>query len=150
MECAMVSVKVVWPFGSFMSREYSTFAPVSARDIGSLALDQVTCEPNPESIVIESADSEARVKQPKQPLEGRLIPAVGRGGQENEVALLILGQAAQEFESLLTPLVCAYTGVCLIHHDGIGAGAGKAVATLVGLDIVQANHRDRVSIEEGL
>ena len=87
------------------------------------------------------------IEQAQQPVECRLVAAVRRGGEQNEMALAILGKPLEQFEALLPALVRADAGVRFVDHDQSRAGAREAVAAPLGLDVVEADHGERIGIE---
>ena len=86
----------------------------------------------------------------EQPVESGLISTVWRSGQENEMALLILGKPFEQFKPLLPALMRTDARMCLIDNNGLGTGSCKAVAPLVCLDVVQAHDREGMRVEERL
>ena len=66
------------------------------------------------------------------------------------MAFGILGQVLQKLEPLVPALMRADTGVGFVHDDQAGTRAGKAVAALISLDVVEADNCVRMGVEEGL
>ena len=71
-------------------------------------------------------------------------------GQQQQVALLVIGEPLQKFEPLLASHVGSYTGMGLVYDDELGASTSETLATLFGLYIVKANDGIRVRSEKSL
>jgi hypothetical protein len=82
---------------------------------------------------------EVTVEEAQQPVEGGLITAVGRCGQEHHVAGRGLSQTAQEVIALVAALTSRGAGVGLVHDHQLRAGAKKLVAASHVLDVVKAD-----------
>ena len=77
------------------------------------------------SVVEPSAPAKSRIEQAEQPVERRLVAAVRRRGQQEQVALMVLGQALQQLEALLAALMRADAGVRLVDDRPTRAGTGE-------------------------
>ena len=71
-------------------------------------------------------------------------------GQHDERTLGITRQPGQKIKALLFALVGADAGMCLVDHHHLRAGLGEIVATFFSFDVVQANNRERMHIEQRL
>ena len=75
-------------------------------------------KPHAESPRSSSAPSaKLLIEQAEQPIEGRLVAAVRRGGQQDQVALRVLGKTLEQLEPLLPALVRADAGMRFVDHD---------------------------------
>jgi hypothetical protein len=75
---------------------------------------------------------------------------VRRRGQKDHPAIRIPRQTLQETEALLPTLVRSDARVGLIDDDEIRAGAREAFAAFFCLDVVEADDREWISLEQGL
>jgi hypothetical protein len=66
------------------------------------------------------------------------------------MSLAIFGQALEQREALLPALVGAHASVRLVDHDQSRTSTREAVAPPLSLDVVEADHRERVGLEQGL
>ena len=71
-----------------------------------------------------------------------------RRGQHDDSAVRIGSEALEKCEPLLLALVRAHAGVRLVNDHEIGASPGKSLATLLGLDVIQADNRKGKCVEE--
>jgi hypothetical protein len=133
-----------------MPRECAIFSPISASDVNALALDQVTRKSNPGRFIVQSTKHEAWIEQPKKSIKCGLIAAVRSGSQEDHVAFRVRSQTPEELKSLLTSLVSAYASVSFVDHHKAWASTSEAVSALVRLNVIEADNREWVGVEQGL
>lgn len=88
-----------------MAWERTVFAPIFACDIDALPLNEMSRQANPRMFIVECAQRETRIEEAEQPVKGSFIATVRRGGEENEMALRIIGKALQKLEPLLPALM---------------------------------------------
>src|SRR5262245_40250687 len=117
MESAMSLGEVVGPLCRVVAGECPLLAPITAGDIDAPALHEMAGKTRAVLLAVERAFSKFWIEQAEQPIECRLVAAMGRGRQQHQMALRIGREALEEFEALLTALVRADAGMRLIHHD---------------------------------
>jgi hypothetical protein len=66
------------------------------------------------------------------------------------MALTIFGQALEQLESLLPVLMSTDAGMCFVDDHELRAGSGEALAALLCLNIIEADNRVGICIEQGL
>ena len=91
----------------------------------------------------------ARVQQGQKVVERCFIARVGRGGEQDQVAVRVAGQALQQFEAQLLACAAAGAGVGFVHDDAFRRGGDELLAVALALDVVQAYHHDGVVVEQG-
>ena len=90
---------------------------------------------------------EVWAQQTEQVVERILIAAVGCGCQQHHVARRVLCQTLEQLVALLSALTRVGAGVCLVNDDEFGAETLEGFTPPIGLDVVQADHGERVGIE---
>ena len=73
-----------------------------------------------------------------------------RRGQKDHPPVRVPSQPRQKLEALLPPLVRADAGMRFVDDNEIRAAPGEAFAALLGLDVVEADDREGIGIEQGL
>jgi hypothetical protein len=73
-----------------------------------------------------------------------------RGGKQDQMTILVLGESSQKLEALLLPLVRSDASMRFIDNDGSGARASEAIAALISFDVVKADNREGVRLKDGL
>src|SRR5438477_12219 len=111
-----------------MARERSLLAPFPAGDVDSPALHEMTREPSASGVGVERTIRELIIEKTEESAERRVVAAVWRRGQQNEMPLGILRETPQQLEALLPILVGAHAGVRFVYHDKRRTGSREAVA----------------------
>ena len=150
LEIEMRLRKSVGGLRRFMLWKSPVLVPLPRNEIDPLALHEMSRQTFPIAGVFEIHRAKGRLDQRKKAAERVLITRVGGGGQKNHPALWIAGKASEQLETLLLALVGSHTGMGLVHDHEIGACPRKAFTTLFGLDVVEADHRVGVGIEQRL
>ena len=89
------------------------------------------------------------IEQTEQVVERFLVAAVGRRGEQHQVALWLLRQTPQQLIALLAAATLASrTGVGLIHDHELAAAAQEALAIAIALDPIEAHHREGDHVED--
>ena len=71
-----------------------------------------------------------------------------RCGEQQQVALRVLGQALEQIKAQLLTRPTAGTGVGFVHDDALWRDAQKVFPVALALDVVQADHHDGVVVEQ--
>jgi Arc/MetJ family transcription regulator len=96
---------------------------------------------------------ERLVEEADERAEGAFVAAVGRGGDEDQVAERILGEADEELVALVAGTAgvgIARAGVGLVHDHELGAGAEKLRPVPLALDEVDRDDGVIVELEDRL
>ena len=93
---------------------------------------------------------EVRGKQAEQPVEGRVVAAVRRGGEHDEVSRRAGRQAPKQLVALMPALAGRGARVGFVDDHEVGARLEEVVPPLPGLHVVEADHRVRVHRENAL
>ena len=94
---------------------------------------------------------ELLVEQAEERAEGLFVAAVRRGGDQDQVPRLVLGDAPQQLEALLAPAPDAAgqrAAVGLVHDDELGALADEVLGPARGLDEVGGDDGEAVAVED--
>jgi hypothetical protein len=150
MECTMFSTEVIRTLCCFVPGEYAIFSPISASDVNALPLDQVTRKSNPGRFIVQSTKHEAWIEQPKKSIKRGLVAAMRSGSQQDHVAFSVRSQTPKELKPLLTSLVGAYASVSFVDNHKTWASTSEAVSALVRFNVVEADNREWVGVEQGL
>ena len=84
-----------------MAREGPLFSPVSPGDVDAPSLHEVASETDAGGLAVKRDAGEFVIEQAEQAIECGLVTAVRRRGQQEQVALLVLGQSLQKLKALL-------------------------------------------------
>ena len=87
VECSVVVVELVGPLGGLVAREDALLAPVAAGDVDPPPLHEMAREPRAVRVAVERAFGKSAIEQAEQPIEGRLVAAVRRRGEQDQMAL---------------------------------------------------------------
>ena len=134
----------------FVLGKCAVLVPFPRNEIDPLALHEMSRQTFPIAGVFKIHRAKGRLNQRKKAAERVLITRMGCCGQKDHPALWIAGKASEQFETLLLALVGSHTGMGLVHDHEIRACPREAFTTLFGLDVVEADHRVGVGIEQGL
>src|SRR5699024_1144993 len=96
---------------------------------------------------------EVGVKEPKEIAEGTLITRVRGGGDEDEVAILVVSKFAEQAVALGATLRSTWTvigdaSVGLVHDHQIRCRAQEFIPSAIGLDEIGGDDGDRVPVED--
>src|SRR4029077_13980051 len=82
--------------------------------------------------------------------ERRFVAAVGRGGHQDDMPLLVLSEAPDELVPLLpcTSLIAGGAGVRLVDDHKLRTGAREIFSSAVALDVVQRNDRKSHTLKQ--
>ena len=150
MEGAVLGVEVVRTFGGVVARKYPLLAPLAAGNVDSPALHEMASKPDAKAFVFQRAACEARIEQAQQPVESRFIAAVRGRGQQNACDARRPRQVAATARNAAAGPVRADAGMGLVHHHQAGTCAGKALASLISLDVIEADDREGMGVEKCL
>ena len=70
------------------------------------------------------------------------------GGEQDQVAVLILCQSFEQLETQLLASAIAGAGMCLVDDDAFGGCSQKLFTVPLALDVVQADHNHWVMVEQ--
>ena len=73
---------------------------------------------------------------------------MGRRRQQHQLAVFVRRQALEQTEPLLAPALRPNAGMGFVDDDHAGADARELVAAAIGLDVVEADHCERVGFEQ--
>ena len=73
-----------------------------------------------------------------------------RCGEHDQGPFLVSRETGKEIKTLLSTFMSAYAGVRFIDDNKLWTSSSEGVATPFGLDVIQANHGERVGIEKRL
>ena len=79
-----------------------------------------------------------------------LVARMRRGGQHDDPPLRVLREPLQQLETLLLAFVGAHTSVGFVNDHEVGTGPREPLPALLGLDVIEADNRVGVGVEEGL
>ena len=91
---------------------------------------------------------EALIQQRQQVVEGNFVARVRRGGEQDQMPVLVPAQALQQLKAKLLAGAAAGAGVGLVHDDAFGRRGDELLAVAFALDVVQAHHHHGVMIEQ--
>ena len=77
-----------------------------------------------------------------------MVARVWCGGEKEKMAILVLCEFFEEFEAELFALAGGGAGVRLVHHHALGSHRKKMVPVAFALDVVEADHHERVLVEK--
>ena len=152
-ECPVGSRQVVGdfrvlPLGELRIR-FEVAANVAAAALHEVAGEMLTVAPVRLASKRFGEVGEFRGEQSEQRPEWVFLARVRRGGHEDEMALGVLGQPADEFVALVAARAAGVgTDVGLVDDDEFRAGADELVAAQVGLDVVDRDHDVGVLVED--
>ena len=101
-----------------------------------------------ETLIIQPTFREVRVQQRQQTIEGGFVAAVRCCGEQEDMPVCILSEAIEQLIPLLAAAFNAHAAMRLIDDDERRAGARKAFATAIGLDVVQRHNGVGVRVED--
>ena len=107
-------------------------------------------EPDARGFVFESPAGEARIEQASNRSKAASSPLCGVAVSNIRWRSVSSVKSLQQFKPLLAPLMSTDAGVSFVHDYEVRAGASEALAALVCLDVVEADHGEGVSLKEGL
>jgi len=133
-----------------MLREGAFLVPFASDKIDPATLNEVTRQALAIPGVVEVYRGEGRVDQGEQAAEGFFIPGMRGRGQKDYSPVWIACQFGKKLEPLLLALLRANAGVSFVYDYEIRTGPSKAIAALVGLDVVEADDCEGIGVEQGL
>ena len=151
-ECLPGAAELVGKLLRLAAREDVALVPL--RDVGAPPLDEVVREALAETFALPARGLrqalEVRGEQAEQPVEGSVVAAVGRRGEEDEVTGWAVGQAPEQLVPLMPTMTGRGAGVGLVDDHEVGTRLEEVVPPLAGLHVVETDHRVRVHREDAL
>ena len=120
-------------------------------DVFAAALHEVAGQLLAQRVVGRGAALQAhkgRVEQGQQVVERGFVARVRGGGEQQQVALGVFGQALQQLKAQLLARATAGAGVGFVHDDAFGGDAQEVLAVAFAFDVVEADHHDGVLVEQ--
>ena len=137
-------------------REVGPFSAPFRPDVLAAPLHEMATQLLPKRIALRPIRQRAkrlelRMQQSQQVVEAFAVAAMGRGGEQHQMAIAAAGQTAQQLIALVpAPAFAAGAAVGFIDDHEITAAADEAIAVVVTLDRVEAHHREGVGLEQGV
>lgn len=131
-------------------REDLIVFPLLLEDVLSATLHEVARERDTAGIGLEAGHREALIKQLQQPIEGLLVAAVWGRGEKHYVPRRVSGETLQQAIAPLAATVRADAGMGLVDDDAGRTRGREALTALLSLDVVQADDRERMDLEQAL
>ena len=144
------AAELVREFLRFAAREDVAVAPLG--EVGTPPLDEVVREALAEPRAFRARHLgqalEVGGEQAEQPVEGRVVAAVRRRGEHDEVPRRAAGQSLQQLVPLMPAPAGRGAGVRLVDDHEVGARLEEVVAPRRALDVVETDDSVRVHRED--
>ena len=143
-------LKLVGTLRGLVAREDALLAPVASGDVDPPALHEMARKPHANLLAVERAVRKSWSSRLSSRSNAASSPLCGVAVSRIRWRSRSLGEPLEQLEPLLPALVRADAGMRLVDDDQRRAGARKAVAAPLGLDVVEADHGVGMGVEQRL